>query len=77
MAPTRFGSNCPSRVKHPYLTHMNSNFRKKLYYEFSTSFSSHPLFRFPLEAKILPSNFEKILWNNKFLKVLPCRNYFL
>jgi hypothetical protein len=32
---------------------------------------------FQLKKKILPSNFEKILWSNKFLKVPPCRNYFL
>jgi hypothetical protein len=30
-----------------------------------------------MKKKILPSNFEKILWNNKFVKVPPCRNYFL
>jgi hypothetical protein len=32
---------------------------------------------FYLKKNILPSNFEKILWSNKFLKVSPCRNYFL
>jgi hypothetical protein len=32
---------------------------------------------FHLKKKILPSNFEKFLWSNKFLKVPPCRNYFL
>jgi hypothetical protein len=32
---------------------------------------------FYLKKKILPSNFEKILWSNKFLKVPLCRNYFL
>jgi hypothetical protein len=32
---------------------------------------------FHLKKKILPSNFEKILWSNKFLKVPPCKNYFL
>jgi hypothetical protein len=31
---------------------------------------------FHLKKSILPSNFEKILWSNKFLKVPPCRNYF-
>jgi hypothetical protein len=31
---------------------------------------------FHLKKNILPSNFEKILWNNKFLKVPPSRNYF-
>jgi hypothetical protein len=30
-----------------------------------------------LKKNILPSNFEKILWSNKFLKVPPCRNYFV
>jgi hypothetical protein len=30
-----------------------------------------------LKKKILPSNFEKILWSNNFFKVPPCRNYFL
>jgi hypothetical protein len=30
-----------------------------------------------LKKNILPSNFEKILWSNKFLKVPPCKNYFL
>jgi hypothetical protein len=30
-----------------------------------------------LKKKILPSNFEKVLWSNKFLKIPPCRNYFL
>jgi hypothetical protein len=34
-------------------------------------------FDFQLKKKILPSNFEKILWSNKFLKVPLCRNYFL
>jgi hypothetical protein len=29
-----------------------------------------------LKKNILPSNFEKILWSNKFLKVPPCRNDF-
>jgi hypothetical protein len=24
----------------------------------------------------LPSNFEKILWNNKFLMIPPCRNFY-
>jgi hypothetical protein len=32
---------------------------------------------FHLKKNILPSKFEKILWSNKFLKVPPCRNYFL
>jgi hypothetical protein len=65
-------------VKHPYLTHMKSDSRNLKCYEFSTSFSSHLPFRFPLALKnILPSKFEKILWSNKFLKVPPCRNYFL
>jgi hypothetical protein len=32
---------------------------------------------FHLKKKILASNFEKILWSNKFFKVLPCGNYFL
>jgi hypothetical protein len=32
---------------------------------------------FHLKKKILPSKFEKILWSNKFLKIPPCRNYFL
>jgi hypothetical protein len=31
---------------------------------------------FHLKEKILPSNFEKIPWSNKFLKVPPCRDYF-
>jgi hypothetical protein len=31
---------------------------------------------FHLKKNILPSNFEKILWSNNFLKVPPCRNYF-
>jgi hypothetical protein len=32
---------------------------------------------FHLEKDILPSNFEKILWRNKFFKVPTCRNYFV
>jgi hypothetical protein len=32
---------------------------------------------FHLKKKILPLNFEKLLWSNKFMKVPPCRNYFL
>jgi hypothetical protein len=32
---------------------------------------------FHLKKKILPSNFEKILWSDKFLKVHRYRNYFL
>jgi hypothetical protein len=31
---------------------------------------------FHLKKKILPSNFEKILWYNKFLKVPLCRHVF-
>jgi hypothetical protein len=31
---------------------------------------------FHLKKNILPSNFEKILWSNKFLKVPPSRIYF-
>jgi hypothetical protein len=30
---------------------------------------------FHLKKKILPSNFEKILLSNKFLKVPPCKDY--
>src|SRR5450759_446709 len=63
--------------EHPYLTHMNSDSRNLKCYEFSTSFSSHLPFRFPLLKKMLPSDFEKILRSNKFLKVPPSRNYFL
>ena len=36
--------------KHPYLTHMESNFRN-LKCKFNTSCSSHFLFRFPLEGR--------------------------
>jgi hypothetical protein len=39
--------------KHPYLTHTTSDFRNLKCYGFSTSFSSHPPFRFPLEEKNL------------------------
>jgi hypothetical protein len=60
--------------KHPYLTHTKSDFRNLNCYEFSTSYSSHLPFRFPLKGKNLAF---KILWSNKFLKVTPCRNYFL
>jgi hypothetical protein len=49
--------------RHPYLTHTKSDFRDFCFYEFSTSYSSHLLFRFPFEEKILPSIFEKILWS--------------
>jgi hypothetical protein len=44
--------------------------------KYLTSFSLHLPFRFPLEEKILPLNFEKTLWSNKFLKVSPCKHYF-
>jgi hypothetical protein len=37
--------------KHPYLTHTKSDSRNLKCYEFSSSFSSHLLFRFPLEEK--------------------------
>ena len=30
-----------------------------------------------IKIKILPSNLEKVLWSNKFLKVLPCKICFL
>jgi hypothetical protein len=53
--------------KHPYLTHTKSDSRNLKCCEFSTSFSSHLRFRFPLEGKNLA--FEKILWSNRFLKV--------
>jgi hypothetical protein len=46
--------------KHPYLTHMKSDFRNFWWYEFNTSFSSHPPFRFPLEEKNLTFN----LWED-------------
>jgi hypothetical protein len=39
--------------KHPYLTHTKSDSRNLKCYAFSTSFSSHLLFRFPLEEKNL------------------------
>jgi hypothetical protein len=63
--------------KHPYLTHTKSSFRNFWYYEFNTSFLHIYRLDFHLKKKTLPSNFEKILWSNKFLKVPPCRNYFL
>jgi hypothetical protein len=50
---------------HPYFTYMKFDFQC---YEFSMSFPSHLLFGFPLEENFLPSNFEEILWSNKFLK---------
>jgi hypothetical protein len=40
-------------VKHPYLTHTKSDFRNLKCYGFSTSFSLHVPFRFPLEEKHL------------------------
>jgi hypothetical protein len=33
-------------------------------------------FDFYLKKKSLPSNLDKILWSNKFLRVPSCRNYF-
>jgi hypothetical protein len=60
--------------KHPYLTHTKSNSRNILRNEFSMSFFSHLSFGFPLKVKKLPSKSEKIQWNNKFLKLPPCRN---
>jgi hypothetical protein len=39
--------------KHPYLTHTKSDFRIFLCYGLSTSFSSHLLFRIPLEERQL------------------------
>jgi hypothetical protein len=66
--------NCRHYIfKHPYLTHMKSNFGSFLCSEFSTSFSLHILFGFPLEEIFFLLDFENILWNNKFLKV-PCNN---
>jgi hypothetical protein len=32
---------------------------------------------FHLKKNILPSNFETMLWSNKFLKLPHCRTYFL
>jgi hypothetical protein len=60
--------------KHPYLTHMKSDFSAM-----NSILHFLHIYRldFHLKNKILPSNFEKILWCNKFLKVPPCRNYFL
>jgi hypothetical protein len=41
----------PVLFRHPYFIHMKSDMRNFLCYAFSTSFSSHLLFRFPLEEK--------------------------
>jgi hypothetical protein len=54
--------------RHPYLTHMKSDFRNLECHGFSMSFPPHLLFEFHLKKKMLPSNSEKILWSNKFLK---------
>ena len=62
--------------RHLDFTHTKYDFRNLKFYGFNTSFSLHPPFRFPFEKKILPSNFEKILWSNKFFKVYACRKYF-
>jgi hypothetical protein len=43
--------------RHSYLTHTNSDFRNLKCYEFSTSFSLHLPFRFPLKGKNLAFNF--------------------
>jgi hypothetical protein len=60
--------------KYPYFTHMKSNFRIFSAMD-STLYFLH-IYRLDSQLKknILPSNFEKILWSSKFLKVLPCRN---
>ena len=61
--------------KHPYLTYVN------FYLEiFSAMNSTHHFLYiycldFYLKKIISPSSFEKILWNNKFLKVPTCWNY--
>jgi hypothetical protein len=64
--------------RHPYLNRMKSDLRNHIS---ATNSALHFLhihhLDFYLKKKILPSNFEKIIWNNKFLKVPPCRNYFL
>jgi hypothetical protein len=64
--------------KHPYSTHMKSDLEifSAMNSKFHILYINH--LDFYWKKKILPSNFEKILWsNNKFLKVPPCRNYFL
>jgi hypothetical protein len=63
--------------RHLYFTHVKSDFRIFKCHEFNTLFSSHLLFGFHLKKKILPSNFEKIIWSNKFPKVPPYRIYCL
>jgi hypothetical protein len=63
--------------KHPYLTHMKSDFRNFSAMNLALHILHIYHLDFHLKKNILPSNFEKILWRNKFLKVPPCRNYFL
>jgi hypothetical protein len=63
--------------KHPYLTHTKSDFRNFSAMNSTLHFLHIYHLDFHLKKNILPLNFEKILWSNKFLKVPPCRNYFL
>jgi hypothetical protein len=61
--------------RQPCLTHVKFDFGFFYCYEFNTSFSSHPPFGFSLEKIFLPSNYEKVVWCNKFL-MIPFCNYF-
>jgi hypothetical protein len=52
--PTQMQSSPHQDIfKHPYLTHTKSDFRNLKCYGFSTSFSLHVPFRFPIEEKHL------------------------
>jgi hypothetical protein len=53
--------------KHPYLTHTKSDFRNFSAMNSALHFLHIYHLDFHLKKKILPSNFEKILWSNKFL----------
>jgi hypothetical protein len=63
--------------RHPYFTHMKSDLKKISATNLALHFLHFYLLNFHMKKNILPSNFEKILWSNKFLKVPPCRNDFL
>jgi hypothetical protein len=63
--------------RHPYFTHIIiwSPIPEFFNAMNSTRYFLHVYYLdFYFKKIFLPSNFEKILWSNKFLKVPPCRN---
>ena len=62
--------------RHPYLTHLKYDSKKNYAMNSTLHFSHIYYLDFYLKKNFLPSNFEKILWSTKFLKVPPCKTFF-